>query len=103
METSKLVKGKHLEMVGKILSVFGHKGYVSKEKWVVNFLCDAYVKISPFPSSPEIEDIINIDIAGGNSKKIKHIKINPKVALFLYLEGKLTRQDIENAETKRGN
>jgi hypothetical protein len=45
-----------------------------------------------------VESIINGDAKEGKLEKIASIQINPKTAIRLYLEGKIIRKNIEEAE-----
>jgi hypothetical protein len=56
------------------------------------------VEVEPTPASPEIVSVIESDIRDGNGEKIHHIQVNPNTCLRLFLEGKITRADIEKAE-----
>lgn len=51
----------------------------------------------PIPSSPKIEETLNEDIRCNDFHRVKSILVKPLVALILYTEEKITRQDIERA------
>lgn len=98
MATSKLQKGSNLTLDGNMLDIFGAKGYSEGSKWVANVFCGAFVEVDPEPASPDIESVINTDIANGKGDKIHRLLVNPNTALRLFLEGKITRADIDKAE-----
>jgi hypothetical protein len=98
MAASKLQKGPNLSLDGNMLDIFGNKGFIEGDKWVINLFFGAFAEVDPSSASPEIESVINVDIADGKGDKIHHLLVNPNTALRLFLEGKITRANIEKAE-----
>lgn len=83
---------------GGVITIFDAKGVVQGENWLTNSLLGVFVETSPAPVSPDIEDCIGNDFEAGNGKKIHHIKVSPNTAVRLFLEGKLSGDDIKRAD-----
>lgn len=99
MGTNVLKVGSNMTLEsGRVITIFDAKGAVQDGSWLVNVLSGLLVETSPAPVSPDIENCIENDFAAGNSEKIHHIQANPKTAVSLFLEGKLSRNDIKNAD-----
>jgi hypothetical protein len=81
------------------LTVFEKWGYLDCKTWVVKLTGDIGVAIDAFSASQHIENTFNRDIRNGSVdiSKITHINVNPNGAILLYLEGRITRKDIEQA------
>ena len=98
MATNLLKKGDNLELDGGVLNIFGNKGFIDGKSWCMNLFAGCFIQVSPAPASSEIESVINMDIDNGCLENIHHVQVLPNSALRLYLEGRLTRKDIEKAE-----
>ncbi|MEK7624058.1 MAG: hypothetical protein AAB408_05380 [Patescibacteria group bacterium] len=99
-----------LELDGKAITVFGQKGFVSDggNSWIMSVvsLGGMFVQAEPAPASPGIVCVIDLDVFAGNGNKIHHIVVNPNIAIRLFLEGKITPRDVQEAEVmkdKRNN
>jgi len=82
----------------KHLTLFGVKGYVNGKSWVMNVLSGVYVQVVPCPAGPDIELCIETDFDAGNGDKIDHISVNPNTGVRLYLEGRITRNALAEAD-----
>ncbi len=92
-----------LSLRGDALQIFDEQGWTRGGKW--HFILPPFrilVHEDPHHVSPLIEKILNEDIADDNDKRIAYIRVNPRTALRLFLEGKLTRKHIETAHTTDG-
>lgn len=96
MATSKIEKGGMILDENK-LTIFGDWGMPNGKTWIVPFTGDVGVEVAPDPASPNIEGVINSDIQSGNADKIACVQVGPHTAILLYLEGKITRKNIEQA------
>ena len=96
MATSTIKKGA-MVLEGSKLTIFGDWGCPDGKSWILPFIGGAGIQVDPEPISPNIQDIINNDIRDGNDDKIVSVQVSPRTAVLLYLEGKITRKDIERA------
>lgn len=83
---------------GTVLHLFGQRACVANGKW--HFVNEMHILIEeePNPVSPRIEEVLNQDIADCKWDRVAYLLVNPVVALKLFLEGKIMRRHIENAE-----
>lgn len=95
-------EGRHFAVEGQTLTIFDHKGFPREGKWVWgdaqpgNSIVVAVLK--PNPVSGEIEEFIAGDTRAGRRDLIDHILISDFWAFVLWAEGKLTADDLYNAQ-----
>ena len=81
------------------IDIFGAKGYKRENgKWAVNALGDAMCEVSPDPMSGDILAVIEQDRRAGNADKIAYVRVGPRQAVVLFLEGILTIEALEKSE-----
>jgi hypothetical protein len=71
------------------LTIFNAQGEIFGKTWILNG-----IQYRPDPVSLDIEDVINGDIQNGNADKISCVRVDPRTAVVLFLEGKITKNDI---------
>jgi hypothetical protein len=95
------IKGERYEIRGNSIELFKLYGEPSGKYWTVGipikgdnyFLCT----VAPMPALNLVLDAFDDDKAAGNLAKIKLVTVSNRVAVRLWLEGVLTRQDFAKA------
>lgn len=86
-----------LEKDGGTLGLFGVKGFPQGNSWCINLLGGAFVQVDPDPVSPDIQKVIEADIAAEKGDLIDHVQLGPNAGVRLYLEGYLSDEIIRLA------
>jgi hypothetical protein len=73
-------------------NVFGHKGCLDGNRWVMYF-GGLPVVVTPELASKEIEEVILDDCLNGNESKVDHVVVSPNCGLRLLLEGKIAYEN----------
>lgn len=101
---------KNFEFDGNGVSIFGVKGYPHGKDWAMDIVWDEneagtgykYILTIVSPSKPTavsgIEKVISDDTSADKGHLIDHIHVSSTTAVMLFLEGKLTKTDLMNAE-----
>lgn len=98
MATSNLVNGPVTINDNNELSLYGVTGLVDGKYWIMNVAFGMRTQVDPAPASPSIEKCISRDYEAGNGEKIKYIQVSPNVGVRLYLEGRITRAMLKDAD-----
>lgn len=78
----------------KELTLFGIKGLVCDKKWIMN----VPFGVNPEPASPLIESCIHSNYETEKYDRIKHIQVSPNVGVCLYLEDRVTKAMLKDAD-----
>ncbi len=96
MATSTIENG-GLKLDGGTISLFGVTGFIHGDSWVMNVAFGMNVEVDPDPASPNVSKVINFDIEDGNFEKIDHVMVNSNIGVCLYLEGKISNEQVAEA------
>lgn len=93
--------GKHFQISNKSITIMKLPGTFMGQDWAIgfSFSSDDYtlVQVSPAPALAQILKVVQQDKEEGNFKDIRLVAISNRVAVRLWLEGILKREDLETA------
>lgn len=102
-----MAKKQLVQFEGRMATVMGLRGLVQDGQWIIDadpFGSGSYILAevdAPNPPiSQKLEKLIEDDRAAGNEDKIDHLLISNRYAVILYMEGRVTREMLEQATQK---
>lgn len=90
------LRGKHYEVKGDSITIFGCLGGHHGAHWVLGMTLEDGTTLpymtQPTPLSGQVVSVIAADTAAGRDHLIRYVLISPQMAVSLFLEGILTFQ-----------